>query len=152
VELVSGWPEVEVDAVARLRALAAGLRYVVLAECVLDAPFERVWGIVGDLEHGVPRFEAQVSSARITAREGDRLVLEARHPLGPRARFDVLLQPGYCVMQGRFGDVGMAAAAEPGGERTRLAHYEGSRLFGRLAWPLLRRNIEADFAALRRLL
>jgi hypothetical protein len=152
VELVSAWPEIRVDVVAKLRALAAGLPHVVLAECVLEAPFERVWGIVGDLECGVPRFEANVSSARITAREGDRLVLVARHPLGPRARFDVLLQPGYCVMRARFADVGMAAVALPGGLRTRLAHYEGSRLLGRLAWPLLRRNIHADFAALRRLL
>ena len=149
---MSGWPEARIDPVAKLRALAAGLPHVVLAECVLDAPFERVWGIVGDLEHGVPRFETNVASARITAREGDRLVLEARHPLGLRARFEVLLQPGYCVMRTRLGDVGMAAVAEPGGLRTRLAHYEGSRLLGRLAWPLLRRNIQADFAALRRLL
>ena len=149
---MSGWPEARIDAVARLRALAAGLPHVVLAECVLEAPFERVWAIVGDLERGVPRFEANVSAARITAREGDRLVLEARHPLGPRVRFDVVLQPGYCVMRARFADVGMAAVAEPGGLRTRLAHYEGSRPLGRLAWPLLRRNIRADFAALRRLL
>jgi hypothetical protein len=151
VELVSRWPEAPIDAVARLRALAAGLPHVFLAECVLDAPFERVWEIVGDLERGVPRFETSVRSARIAARDGDRLVLDTRHPLGPRARFRVLLRPGFCVMSARFADVGMAAAAEDGG-RTRLAHYEGSRLLGRLAWPLLRRNIEADFTALRRLL
>lgn len=149
---MSAWPEASVDAVARLRALAAGLPHVFLAECVLDAPFERVWEIVGDLERGVPRFETSVRSARITAREGERLRLETRHPLGPRARFEVLLRPGLCVMRARFADVGMAAAPEPEGGRTRLAHYEGTRLLGRLAWPLLRRNIAADFAALRRLL
>jgi hypothetical protein len=92
-----------------------------------------------------------VRSARILARDGERLVLETRHPLGPRARFDVLLRPGLCVMRARFADVGMAAAALPDG-RTRLAHYEGSRPLGRLAWPLLRRNICADFEALRALL
>jgi hypothetical protein len=55
-------------------------------------------------------------------------------------------------MSSRLGDVGMAAAPEDGGRRTRLVHYERTRLLGRLAWPLLRRNIETDFAALRRLL
>ena len=149
---MSEWPVAEIDPVARLRALAAGLGHVSLAECVLDAPFERVWSIVGDLEHGVPRFETNVRWARITARDGDRLVLETRHPLGLRARFRVVLRPGWCVMHSRFGDVGMAAAAADGGRRTRFAHYEGSRLLGRLGRPLFRRSVDADFEALRRLL
>lgn len=146
------WPSVEIDPVVRLRALAAGLPHVELAECVLDAPPERVWAIVGDLERGVPRFETNVRSARITARSGERLEVVTRGALGLPMRFDAVLRPGWCVMHSRLADIGMAVAAEDGGRRTRFAHFEGSRWLGRVGRGLFRRSVLRDFERLRRLL
>jgi hypothetical protein len=152
VELVSAWPELELDPVVRLRALAAGLPHVALVECILDAPPERVWSIVGDLEHGVPRFEQGVRSAEITARDGERLELVTRGALGLPMRFRAVLRPGWCVMHSRFADIGMAAAPQDDGRRTRFAHFEGSRWLGRLGRPWFRRSVQRDFERLRRLL
>jgi hypothetical protein len=152
VELVSRWPDVELDCVMRLRALAAGLPHVALVECVLDAAPERVWSIVGDLEHGVPRFEAGVRSAEITARDGEHLELVTRGALGLPLHFRAVLRPGWCVMHSRLADIGMAAAALDGGRRTRFAHFEGSRWLGRPGRPFFRRRVEGDFARLRRIL
>jgi len=149
---VSDWPRVEIDPVARLRALAAGLPHVALVECVLDAPPERVWSIVGDLERGVPRFEDGVRSAVITARSGERLEVVTRGTLGLRMHFRAVLRPGWCVMHSRFADIGMAIAAQDDGRRTRFAHFEGSRWLGRLGRGWFRRRVQRDFERLRRLL
>ena len=149
---MSDWPQVELDPVARLRALAAGLPHVALVECVLDASPERVWSIVGDLERGVPRFEDGVRSAVITARAGERLGVVTRGALGLPMRFDAVLRPGWCVMHSRLADIGMAVAAQDGGRRTRFAHFEGSRWLGRLGRGWFRRRVERDFERLRHLL
>jgi hypothetical protein len=146
------WPVAEIDTVARLRALAAALPHTLLRECVLDAPVERVWRIVGDLEAGVPRFEGAVRELEIVRRQGEHLELVSTSPLGLRMRFDAVLRPGWCVMRSRAGDVGMAVAPEGDGSRTRFAHFEGSRFLSQLARPLLRRNIEGDFERLAGLL
>jgi hypothetical protein len=145
------WPEIELDPVARLRALAAGLPHVALAEHVFDAPFDAVWGIVGDLENGVPRFEFGVRDLTITARDGDQLELVSRDPIGLKTSFRAVLRPGWCVMHARSADIGMAAAATSDG-RTRFAHFEGIRWLGRLARPLLLRSVRSDFNRIDRLL
>lgn len=73
----------------------------------------------------------------ITSARGERLTASARGRLGQRARFDVVLRPGWCVMQSRFLIGGMAAA--PDGENTRFAFFGGLRLPGiRLLDPVLR--------------
>ncbi len=149
---MTAWPAVEIDPVVRLRALAAGLPHVALVECVLDAPPARVWSIVSDLEHGVPRFEAGVRSAEIIARDGDRLEVVTRGTFGLPMRFRAVLRPGWCVMHARLADIGMAVAPEDHGRRTRFAHFEGSRWLGRLGRPLFRRRVQGDFEKLRRLL
>jgi len=146
------WPVAEIDSVVRLRALAAALPHTLLRECVLDATPERVWAIVGDLERGVPRFEGAVRGIEIVGRDGERLDLVSTSPFGLRLRFEAVLRPGWCVMHSRAGDVGMAVSPEGDGSRTRFAHFEGSRLLGRLARPLFRRNIEGDFRRLAGLL
>ena len=51
------WPLAELDPVQRMRVLVAGLPHVALAERVIEAPFEAVWAIAGDLVNGVPRFD-----------------------------------------------------------------------------------------------
>ena len=150
---MSRWPSVEIDPVVRLRALAAGLPHVCLVECELDAPPERVWSIVGDLERGVPRFEDGVRSARIIARSGERLEVVTRGALGIPMRFDAVLRPGWCVMGTASGSaqIGMAARSEGPG-RTRFAHFEGSRWLGRAGRGWFRRRVLGDFERLRRLL
>ncbi len=141
------WPQAELQTVARMRALAAALPHVVLVERVIAAPFERVWGIAGDLVEGVPRFEHDVRDVRILASEGDALSLVAGGPLGVRMHFDAVLRPGWCVMRSRLADIGMAAEPLDAG-RTRFAHYEGSRWLGRLGRPVFRRLVERDLQRL----
>ena len=45
------------------------------------------------------------------------MTARARGRLGQHARFDVVLRPGWCVMQSRFLIGGMAAVPEAGGTR-----------------------------------
>jgi hypothetical protein len=145
------WPEVEIDPVMRMRALAAGLPHVATDETVLDRPFERVWSFLTDFEVSTPLFEGLVADARVLERRGDRLTLETRTPLwGAWTRFDVVLRPGWCLMLSRIGEVGMAARPE-GPCATRFFHFEGSRALGRIVRPLLAWNIRQDFRRLRRL-
>ena len=76
-------------------------------------------------------------SFEIISTRGDQLTARARGRLGQRARFDVVLRPGWCVMQSRFLIGGMAAVPEAGG--TRFAFLGGLRLPGmRLIDPVLR--------------
>lgn len=147
---MSAWPVARVDDVARLRALAAALPHVHLAEAVILATFEQVWAVAGDLEGGVPRFERAVRSLEITGRDGGQLRVTSRSPLGTRMRFRAVLRSGWCVMHSRWADIGMAAAPEGDGSRTRFAHFEGSRVLGRLARPLFARNVRGDLERLAR--
>jgi hypothetical protein len=141
------WPEVEIDPVARLRALAAALPWVSLDERVIQAPFARVWSYLDDMERGVPQFEGNVRRIEVLARDGERLRLRSWAPGGFAMDLDAVLRPGWCVMRGAFGEIGMAATPL-GPEATRFAHFEGSRRLGRLARPLFRHFVRRD---LRRL-
>jgi hypothetical protein len=122
--------EIELDPIRRLRLVAAGLRGGVVVEGVLDAPFNDVWSAATDFEHTVSRLEVLIGKARILSRDGERLVMDIWPPLmGPAMRMDVVLRPGWCLMQTRMTIAGMAA--RPEGERTRFAHLEAWRLPGR---------------------
>ena len=143
----ASWPAAGLDPVARLRALAASMPWVSLEEIVIAAPFERVWSYIEDMERGVPQFEGNVRRIEILSREGDRLRLRSTDPLGFRMRLDAVLRPGWCVMRGALGELGMAAAPV-GPAATRFAHFEGSRRLGRLARPLFRRFVRRDLARL----
>ena len=146
------WPAVELDPVARLRALAASLPHLALEERVIEAPFARVWSYIEDLERGVPRFEGNVRRLRVLRREGERLWLESEGALGLRLRMQAVLRPGWCVMATASGSaqIGMAARSEGPGQ-TRFAHFEGSRQLGRLGRPLFRGFVRRDLANLARL-
>jgi len=135
--MTENWPVADLDPVRRLRVLAAAVRFpVYVGEVVLPAPFEEVWAEVSDLEHELPRHLGTVRSARITRAEGDRLELLATGNFGQRARFDVVLRPGWCLMRSRFVLGAMAAVPEAAG--TRFAALGGFRLPGaRLTRPLL---------------
>ncbi|MGH3284728.1 MAG: SRPBCC family protein [Streptosporangiaceae bacterium] len=132
------WPVAELDPVRRLRVLAASLRFpVYLGEITVPAPLDVVWAVAADLEHELPRSLPTVRSARITREDGDRLELLAVGTLGQRARFDVVLRPGWCLMRSRFVLGAMAAIPDPVGG-TRFASLGGLRLPGmRPARPLL---------------
>jgi hypothetical protein len=135
--MTDNWPRADLDPVRRLRVLAASVRFpVYIADVVLPVPFEQVWAAASDLERELPRCLPTVRSARIRSAEGDRLELLATGTLGQRARFDVVLRPGWCLMRSRF--VLGAMAAVPEGDGTRFAALGGFRLAGaRLAGPLL---------------
>lgn len=140
----------EIDAVARLRAIAAALPHVAYRERTIEAPFDAVWAILGDLEGGVPRFEHYVRRIRITRREGERLSLVSNGPLGVPMRFEAILRPGWCVMRAWQSEVGMAAAPL-GPARTRVGHFEGSRFLGSLGRWWFGRTMERELAELARL-
>jgi hypothetical protein len=147
VSAASVWPSAPVDPVARLRALAAALPWVSYDEAVIEAPFARVWSYIEDMERGVPQFEKNVRRLEILSRDGDALVLRSWSPLGLSMRLDAVLRPGWCVMRGAFGEIGMAAAPAGAGA-TRFAHFEGSRRLGRIARPIFRRFVRRDLARL----
>ena len=134
--MTEDWPVAELDPVRRLRVLAASVRFpVYVSEIVLPAPADQVWAVASDLERELPRCIGTLRSARITRAAGERLELFATGTLGQRARFDVVLRPGWCLMRSRFVLGAMAAVPEAGG--TRFAALGGFRLPGaRLAGPL----------------
>ncbi|MFB7468977.1 hypothetical protein ACFCZ1_36765 [Streptomyces sp. NPDC056224] len=122
------WPVAELDAVRRLRVIARTTPGAAFAEDLLDAPFDRVWDLARDLEGQLPRLVTDIRSFTVTSAAGERLEARARSPLGMRARFDIVLRPGWCLMQSRFVVGGMAAVPE--GDGTRFAFFGGLRLPG----------------------
>lgn len=131
------WPVADLDNVARLRILAAAQPSSLFVDELVDAPFEAVWAIAADLENELPVLLPDVRSLRISRVEGERLEAYAKGYAGLRARFDIVLSPGWCVMQSRFLLGGMAAV--PAGGRTRFAFLGGFRFPGvRLLRPALR--------------
>lgn len=131
------WPAAGLDPVRRLQVIAATTPGVIYAEQHIPVPFARVWAVASDLEHQLPRIITDVRTFEITASAGDRLKARARSRLGLRARFDVVLRPGWCLMQSRFLIFGMAAVPDDGG--TRFAGLAALRIPGaRLLAPLNR--------------
>ncbi|MGV9263910.1 SRPBCC family protein [Kitasatospora sp. NPDC003701] len=112
------WPVAGFDPVRRLHVIAAVTPGAAVRETLLDAPFDRVWAAAADLEDGLPRWLPDIREVRLAApREGGRrqALVIGRSRL--RARFDVELEPGWCLMRSRFLLGGMAARAEPDGTR-----------------------------------
>lgn len=144
------WPSANLDAVARLRVLAAALPHVSCEERVIEAPFERIWAYIDDLEGGVPRFEGNVNRIEVLRRDGERVECISHGPLGITQHIHAVLRPGWCVMRSRFGDIGMAAVPQGEGA-TRFAHFEGSRWLGRAARPLFRHFVRQDLTRLAHL-
>jgi len=97
-----------------------------VAETVIDAPFDQVWAVAADLEHELPAYLPDVRSFTVTRRDGDRLEAHARGYAGLRARFDIVLRPGWCVMRSRFLLGGMAAV--PDGQQTRFAFFGATHI------------------------
>ncbi|MEU7898215.1 hypothetical protein AB0B45_35810 [Nonomuraea sp. NPDC049152] len=126
--LTDSWPVAELDSVRRLRVIARSTPGISYAEQVIAAPYDRVWALASDLESQMPMLITDIRSFTVLSAEGEHLEALARSPLGLRARFDIVLRPGWCLMQSRFLLGGMAAVPE--GEGTRFAFFGGLRLPG----------------------
>jgi hypothetical protein len=80
-----------------------------------------------------------VRTMRIIHSDGDHHDAIAVARLGQRARFDIVMRPGWCWMQSRFLHGGMAATTDPDG--TRVAFTGALRVPGmRLVAPLVGRT------------
>ncbi|EST36107.1 hypothetical protein M878_03125 [Streptomyces roseochromogenus subsp. oscitans DS 12.976] len=115
----------ELDPVRRLRVMAAGLNAVMYAEAHVDLPMRDIWAVASDLEGELPHLVPTLRAFRCRPASGDRRLAWAYGPLGHTARFDVLLQTGWCLMQSRYVVGGMAAVPE--GRGTRFAVLGGMR-------------------------
>jgi hypothetical protein len=130
------WPVADLDPLRRLRVMAAAIPGTDMTELTIDAPPEAVWQVVSNLPVEMPRLVRDFRSVTITPGSGERLVMHARGYLGQRARFDVVIRPGWCWMQSRFLLCGMAAVPDPSG--TRFGFLGGIRAPGvTLLHPLL---------------
>ncbi|MEV6927989.1 hypothetical protein AB0M46_26290 [Dactylosporangium sp. NPDC051485] len=138
------WPRADLNPVHRLRALAAGIPGAHVTERLIDAPFDEVWPVAGDLEGEFGNYQPDMRHVRITRTNGDRLEAVARSRFGLRARFDVVSRPGWCWMQSRLLLIGVAAAPADGG--TLIAMTGGVRVPGRAAilpWGVRRESAKA---------
>jgi hypothetical protein len=115
--MTAGWPVAEIDSVRRMRVLAASIPGASYAEEYFDVPFELVWGYIGEMERSIPALVRVLRAFRIVEREGEHLKARAAGWLGNRGTFDVVLRPGWCLMQDRFVVGGFAAVREGAGTR-----------------------------------
>ena len=130
--MTGDWPTIELDPVRRLRAAAAGVTGAHVTERIIDAPLERVWAILGDIEGGFRRIQPDMRTIRVVTRNGYNIQALARSRYGPRARLYGVLRPGWCWLQSRHLIIAMAASEQPDG-RTRVALTGGIRLPHRAA-------------------
>lgn len=145
------WPSAEFDPVERMRILAAALPHAAAHEIVFETDFDRLWSFVADLEANTKRYEALVSKLVIRSRSGEKLEVDSQLLPGLTQRLDVVLRPGWCLMQSRWGEIGMAARPESP-TQTRFIHFERAKVASRLLRPLFDLNIRHDFRKLSALL
>ncbi|KUL26754.1 hypothetical protein [Streptomyces regalis] len=124
----SGWPTAELDAVRRLQVIASTAKHPAYAERRFDVPLEQLWPVASDLENELPLIVSGLRSFTVTQSSGERLSGQAVGTLGYKERFDVVLRPGWCLMQGKVLTSGMAAVAD--GDGCRFAFFTSLRLPG----------------------
>ncbi|EST36104.1 hypothetical protein M878_03110 [Streptomyces roseochromogenus subsp. oscitans DS 12.976] len=112
----------------RLKVIASATGHPSFAERHYAVPLERLWSVASDLEHELPLIVTGLRSFSVTEADGERLSGEAVSVLGVRERFDVVLRPGWCLMQGKVLTSGMAATAD--GDGCRFAFFTSLRLPG----------------------
>lgn len=130
-----------IDPIDRLAILAAALPGAVVGQRRIAVPFDAVWRVIADLEHGLPRYEPGVALVRVLERDGELVRLLVEDTAGREEAMDAKLRPGWCLMQS--ATVVVAFAARRLGSQTLLAHLEHRRLPG----PPPRRSQSADRAA-----
>ena len=136
------WPQVELTDVERFRALAAGVPGAAVTERVLPQEPEVVKAKLADLDV-FATVQADLVSATVLQRDGDRVVVLAKGARGQRARLEGQFRPGWCWLQSRFLIIGMAVSAEPAGG-TRVAMTGGIRVPGRAAIVPIRVRQESN--------
>jgi len=140
------WPVADLDPIRRLQVIAATTPGVIYAEDHIAAPFGEVWAVASDLENELPRI-THVRSFEMTEPAAGRLQGLAQSRLGMRARFDIVLRPGWCLMQSRFLIFGMAAVPEAGGTRfagLAALHLPGARVLAPVNRRLLAQRLGHD--------
>lgn len=157
----TAWPVAGLDPVRRLRIVESQLPGVGATERLIDAPFDRVWSFVADIERSVPAFDPLVARVEVRGREpadgGERLsILTWGRGLPVPVPLDMRLEDGLCLMQGtgrwiRAGWFLVGMAARPVGDRTLFRHVEGTGLPGtrRLRW-LFERTSRQDVDGIER--
>ncbi|MZD10492.1 hypothetical protein GTW43_36260 [Streptomyces sp. SID5785] len=133
----SSWPTVDLDPVRRLKIIASATKQPGFAERHFGAGFELLWSVASDLEHELPQIIPGLRSFTVISSDGDRLSGRAVGVLGHREHFDVVLRPGWCLMQSRVLTSGMAAMPE--GDGSRFAFFAAVRLPGGAALGRMRR-------------
>ncbi|MGW9371586.1 hypothetical protein ACWGVR_16410 [Streptomyces xanthophaeus] len=126
--LHSDWPEVELDPLRRLKVIASASKYPSYGERLFDVPVDRLWAVVSDLESELPHILPGLRSFTVAGSEKDRLTGRAVSAVGHSEHFDVVLRPGWCLMQSKALVGAMAAVAEGGG--TRFAFFSSLRFPG----------------------
>jgi hypothetical protein len=126
--MTQDWPVAELDPIRSLKVMATTIPGAVLSEIVVPAPFDQTWATAADLETALPLMIRDFRSVHVTQIESERLRVDVRGKLGQRARFDVLLRPGWCWMQSRLWVGGIAARQESAG--TRIGFLGGLRVPG----------------------
>lgn len=130
--MTENWPQTDVDAVRRLRALAAGIPGATVTERVFDYPMPMVWDLMWDNGRRFAEIQPDMRSIKQLEISGDRVRMLVHSRFGFRAHLEGVARPGWCWLQSRFLLIGMAAAAEPDG-RTRVALTGGIRIPTRAA-------------------
>lgn len=131
------WPAAELGPLRRLRVIAGTAKNPVCAEHYFDVAPERLWGVVSDLERELPQLLPRLRSFTPQRPSGERFDAVAVSTLGHRENFQVLLKPGWCLMQSKL--LLGAMAAEPEGTGTRFAFLSGYRFPGGGSVQALRR-------------
>jgi hypothetical protein len=133
------WPVADFDPVRRLHVIAEVTPGASLHEQVIEAPFDDVWAVASDLEGRMPHWLPDINSVRCT---GSEALVVGHSRL--RARFDVELESGWCLMRSRFLIGGMAARPEAGG--TRFAFLGALRVPGARAIDVVLRSATSRLA------
>lgn len=108
------WPVADFDAVRCLRVVAAMTPGAAIHEAVLHSPLEEVWATALDFAGAMPHWLPDVHAVLMSP-GGDEAVVVG--PARLRARFDIDLHPGWCLLQSRYVLGGMAVAEEEDGTR-----------------------------------
>lgn len=130
--MTDDWPDLELDTVRRLRALAAGIPGATVTERVYDTTPAHAWDLMWGDGKTFVEFQTDMKKVEWIERDRDRLRMLVRSQYGLRARLEGTIRPGWCWLQSRFLLIGMAAAEEPAGG-TRVALTGGVRVPGHAA-------------------
>ncbi|WP_194897575.1 hypothetical protein [Catenulispora pinisilvae] len=132
INSAGSWPVTDLDPVRRMHVLASALPTAAYGQLHINAPFDRVWHYLADMDRSIPDLIGFIRRFELAA-DGSAL---ATGLLGNRGRFAVDLRDGWCVMQDRFVVGGFAAVAD--GDGTLLAGCGAVRTRGvRRVAPLL---------------